>query len=134
MYAIVDIETTGSHPHNNGITEIAIILHNGTEIEGRYEKLINPVYSIPPYVSFLTGISNTMVAQAPLFDELAADIYRLLKERIFVAHNVNFDYSFLKHLFKESGYDWKPRKLCTLKLSRKVFPGHTKYEIGRAHV
>ena len=130
MYAIVDIETTGSHPASNGITEIAIVLHNGKEVEGRYEKLINPVYPIPPYVSFLTGISNLMVSEAPQFEELAADIYRLLKERIFVAHNVNFDYSFIKHHFKECGYDWKPKKLCTLKLSRKVFPGHHKYGLG----
>lgn len=130
MYAIVDIETTGSHPESNGITEIAIVLHNGKEIEGKYEKLINPVYPIPPYVSFLTGISNRMVSVAPLFEELAQDIYRLLKDRIFIAHNVNFDYSFIQYHFKTCGYDWKPRKLCTLKLSRKVFPGHHKYGLG----
>lgn len=130
MYAVVDIETTGSHPDSNGITEIAIILHDGKEVEGKYEKLINPVYPIPPYVSFLTGISNRMVSAAPLFNELAPDIYRLLKDRIFIAHNVNFDYSFIQYHFKTCGYDWKPRKLCTLKLSRKVFPGHHKYGLG----
>lgn len=130
MYAIVDIETTGSHPDKNGITEIAIVLHNGKEIEGRYETLINPHIQIPKYISFLTGISNEIVATAPDFSDVAPQIYNLLHNRIFIAHNVNFDYSFIRHHLMECGYYWLPKKLCTLKLSRKAFPGLPKYGLG----
>jgi DNA polymerase-3 subunit epsilon len=130
MYAIVDIETTGSHAHQNGITEIAIVLHNGEQVEGRYETLINPGYRIPSYVSQLTGITNEMTATAPPFEEVANKIYNLLQNRIFIAHNVNFDYSFIKHHLRVAGYEWMPKKLCTLKLSRKAFPDKHKYGLG----
>lgn len=130
MYAIVDIETTGSHPQGNGITEIAIVLHDGNEVEGRFETLVNPGYKIPPYVAQLTGISNDMVEAAQPFEEHAYKIFNLLGNRIFVAHNVNFDYSFVKYYLRAAGYDWNPKKLCTLKLSRKAFPGMHKYGLG----
>lgn len=130
MYAIVDIETTGSHPEGNGITEIAIVLHNGNTIEGRYETLINPGYTIPPYVVQLTGITNEMTATAPRFEEVAYKIYNLLNNRIFIAHNVNFDYSFLKYSLRSAGFEWNTKKLCTLKLARKAFPGYHKYGLG----
>lgn len=130
VYAIVDIETTGSHPDKNGITEIAIVLHNGTEVEGRYETLINPGYPIPSYISYLTGITNEAVSKAPDFSEVALNIFNLLSNRIFIAHNVNFDYTFIRHHLMESGYHWLPKKLCTLKLSRKAFPGLQKYGLG----
>ena len=130
MYAIVDIETTGSHPDKNGITEIAIVLHNGKEVEGRYETLVNPGINIPSYISYLTGITNDIVANAPRFSEVALPIFNLLNNRIFIAHNVNFDYTFIRHHLMESGYYWLPKKLCTLKLSRKAFPGLPKYGLG----
>ena len=130
MYAIVDIETTGSHAHNNGVTEIAIVLHNGEEVEGRFETLINPKVAIPSYISYLTGITNDMVATAPAFNEVAANIFRLLNGRIFIAHNVNFDYSFIKYHLRECGFEWSPKKLCTLRLSKKAFPGFPKYGLG----
>jgi len=130
MYAIVDIETTGSQPEDNGITEIAIVLYNGEEVEGRYETLINPGYPIPPFVVQLTGITNSMTAVAPPFTDVAHKIYNLLNNRIFIAHNVNFDFSFIKHHLRAAGYEWSPKKLCTLKLSRKAFPGLPKYGLG----
>ncbi len=130
MYAIVDIETTGSHPDKNGITEIAIVLHNGKEIEERYVTLINPRIIIPKYISYLTGITNEIVETAPDFSEVAARIFNLLNNRIFIAHNVNFDYSFIRYHLMECGYYWLPKKLCTLKLSRKAFPGLLKYGLG----
>lgn len=130
MYAIVDIETTGTHPDKNGITEIAIILHNGVEVEGHYETLINPGYKIPPFITYLTGITNQAVEAAPYFSEVALNIFNLLSNRIFIAHNVNFDYTFIRHHLMESGYHWLPKKLCTLKLSRKAFPGLKKYGLG----
>ncbi|MDX2046433.1 MAG: exonuclease domain-containing protein [Chitinophagaceae bacterium] len=130
MYAIVDIETTGGHASASGITEVAIILHNGKEAEGRYHTLINPLHRIPRYITALTGITNEMVADAPVFSSIAQHIYRLLQGRIFVAHNVNFDYSFLKHHLSESGYVLDEYKLCTVRLSRKIFPGQPSYSLG----
>lgn len=132
MYAIVDIETSGSQPQGNGITEIAIILHNGQEIEGKFETLINPNITIPPYIVSLTGINNAMLKDAPTFTEVAPQLYNLLKGRIFVAHNVNFDYAFLKYQFKSVGIEWNSRKLCTIRLARKAFPGYKRY--GLEHI
>lgn len=127
MYAIVDIETTGSHAQSNGITEIAIVLHNGTEIEGRYETLVNPGYKIPRFVAALTGITDYMVADAPPFEAVADKVFSLLKGRVFIAHNVNFDYSFVKHHLQQAGYNLDTRKICTVRLTRQAFPNFKKY-------
>jgi len=130
MYAIVDIETTGGYAANNAITEVAIVLHDGNRELKRYETLIRPGMTIPRYVQALTGITDEMVEDAPYFDELAPIIYEWLKDAIFVAHNVNFDYSFLKHQLKACGLDLDCRKLCTVRLSRKTFPGAPSYSLG----
>ncbi|HEY0679893.1 MAG TPA: exonuclease domain-containing protein [Chitinophagaceae bacterium] len=130
MYAIVDIETTGGYAANNAITEVAIVLHNGREVEGRYHTLINPVQKIPVYISALTGITQQMVAAAPLFEQVAPQIARLLEGRVFVAHNVNFDYSFLKHHLQLAGFEFNCKKLCTVRLGRSVFPGLPSYSLG----
>jgi DNA polymerase-3 subunit epsilon len=129
-FAVVDIETTGGFPSQHGITEIAIVLYNGVEVEGIYETLVNPHQPIPPFVIGMTGITNAMVEAAPSFHEVAPQIYNLLKNRVFVAHNVNFDFSFVKHHLKEAGFDLQTPKLCTIRLSRKVFPGFPKYGLG----
>jgi len=130
QFAVVDIETTGGFPQEHGITEIAIVLHNGTEVEGRYETLVNPHQPIPPFIANMTGISDAMVAVAPSFEEVAPYIFNLLKDRVFVAHNVNFDFSFVKHHLQEAGFHLQTPKLCTIRLSRKVFPGFRKYGLG----
>ena len=130
MYAIVDIETTGGYAANNAITEVAIVLHNGHEIEGSYQTLINPLQKIPLYISALTGITQQMVSDAPIFEQVAPNISRLLEGRIFVAHNVNFDYSFLKHHLNLAGHELNCRKLCTVRLGRSVIPGLPSYSLG----
>ncbi len=130
MFAIVDIETTGGHANANGITEIAIVLHNGKEVEGKFTTLVNPKMPIQRYVQGLTGITDAMVAVAPTFGELADNIFNLLKDRIFVAHNVNFDYSFVKYELAKAGYDLTTHKLCTIRLTRKIFPNLPKYGLG----
>ena len=117
QFAIVDIETTGGFPEQHGMTEIAIVLHNGTEVEGRYETLINPHQPIPPYIANMTGISDKMVSEAPSFEEVAPHIFNLLKDRIFVAHNVNFDYSFVKCHLQQAGFQLNVSKLCPGKCS-----------------
>lgn len=131
MYAIVDIETTGGHANANGITEIAIRIHNGTEITERFETLVNPGINIPVYIRALTGISNEMVQTAPSFKEVAPQVFDLLRDKIFVAHNVNFDYSFLRHHLTSAGYDLQTKKLCTVRLGRKILPGLPSYSLGR---
>lgn len=129
-YAVVDIETTGGHAGNSGITEIAIFIYNGKEVIKRWQTLINPQQEIPFYITALTGISNAMVANAPLFEEVAEKIYHLLHNRIFVAHNVNFDYSFVRHQLEVAGYKWSARKLCTVRAARKIIPGLPSYSLG----
>ena len=129
-FAVVDIETTGSTPQSAGITEIAIVIHNGVEVTGKYVTLINPRHKIPPFIVNMTGISDEMVAAAPLFEDVAPQIYNLLNGRVFVAHNVSFDYSFVHYLLGRSGFQWSAPKLCTIRLSRRVFPGLEKYGLG----
>ncbi|MFZ9387117.1 MAG: exonuclease domain-containing protein [Chitinophagaceae bacterium] len=131
MYAIVDIETTGSYAAANGITEIAVYLTDGKAVTGTYQTLVNPGQPIPPYISAMTGITDKMVEKAPRFEEVAENIYNLLQDRIFIAHNVSFDYSFVKSHLRESGFDLQSKKLCTVRLSRKIFPGFPSYSLGR---
>jgi len=131
MYAIVDIETTGGYANANGITEVAILIHNGQEIVQRYTTLINPGISIPYYIEALTGISDDMVRHAPRFSAVAAEIYELLEGNIFIAHNVNFDYSFMRYHLAEAGFELNSKKLCTVRLSRKIFKGLPSYSLGK---
>ncbi|HXI00903.1 MAG TPA: exonuclease domain-containing protein [Sphingobacteriaceae bacterium] len=131
MYAIVDIETTGGHASSNGISEIAIVIYNGMHEVFRFESLINPERTIPIYITALTGITNEMVDDAPIFKDIAPQIYDLLNGKIFVAHNVNFDYSFLKHHLSLCGFDLNCNKVCTVRLGRKIFPGLPSYSLGK---
>jgi len=130
MYAIVDIETTGGYAATNDITEIAIVLHDGRQATGRYETLIRPSAPIPYYIQVLTGISHEMVAKAPPFREVASKIAEILKDRVFIAHNVNFDYSFVKHHLEACGHTLQAAKICTVRLSKKIFPGFPSYSLG----
>lgn len=130
-YAIVDIETTGGNASGSRITEIAIIIHNGKEITERWETLVNPQQEIPPAIFALTGIDNKMVANAPIFDDISEKVLELLNDRVFVAHNVNFDYSFVRHQLQEAGFKWSARKLCTVRAARKIKPGLRSYSLGK---
>ena len=131
LYAVVDIETTGGYASGNGITEIAILIHDGVSVINSFETLINPKQYIPDHIEALTGISNDMVEHAPVFSDVASEIYDLLQDKVFVAHNVNFDFSFIKHNLGEAGYDLQCNKLCTVRLSRKILPGHKSYSLGK---
>jgi len=131
LYAVVDIETTGGHASANGITEVAINIHDGNNIVESYTTLINPKQPIPVYITALTGIDDQMLLNAPTFEDVALQIYQLLNDKVFVAHNVNFDYSFLKHHLAASGYDLQCKKLCTVRLSRKLIPGKSSYSLGK---
>ena len=131
MYAIVDIETTGGYADNHRVTEIAIYHHNGTQITDKFHTLVNPGREIPGFITGLTGITSQMVSKAPSFDEMASEIQHWLKDRVFVAHNAHFDYSFIKKEFEEMGINWQAKKLCTVRLSRKIIPGLGSYSLGR---
>lgn len=130
-YAVVDIETTGGFAAGNGITEISILIHDGLKVIDRFETLINPQQDIPIYIQTLTGISEEMVSGAPLFEQVAPQIYELLKDKVFVAHNVNFDFSFVRHQLAQSGFVLQSKKLCTVRMSRKIIPGLSSYSLGK---
>ncbi|GGK53236.1 MULTISPECIES: exonuclease domain-containing protein [Flavobacteriaceae] len=127
MYAIVDIETTG---HSSKITEISIFIFNGKKIIDEYTTLVNPECVIPPFITNLTGITNAMVGGAPKFYEIAKKVQEITEDCIFVAHNVNFDYNIINKEFKDLGFEFKRKKLCTIRLSRKLIPGLKSYSLG----
>ena len=129
-FAITDIETVGSKPGQGTIIEIAICIHDGEKVIDKYETLINAEKKIPPFIVSLTGINDKMLQHAPLFEDVADEIFDLLKDCVFVAHNVNFDYNFVKAELDAAGFQWKPEKLCTVRLARASFPGHRKYGLS----
>ena len=130
MYAVVDIETTGGYAAANGITEICIHVFDGEAVVDKFESLVNPGQPIPRYIQAFTGITDEMVVDAPRFEDLAPKIHSLLQDKVFIAHNVNFDYSFVKSHLQECGFDLNIKKLCTVRLSRKIFPGLPSYSLG----
>ena len=130
MYAIVDIETTGNGYKGQKITEISIFVFDGKKIVNEFTSLVNPEQNIPPFITNLTGITNAMLRHAPKFYEIAKKVQEITAETIFVAHNVNFDYNIIKDEFKNLGFDFKRKKLCTVRLSRKIIPGLSSYSLG----
>jgi DNA polymerase III subunit epsilon len=129
-YAITDIETTGSHASGNSIIEIAVIVWEDNEIVEEFQTLINPGIKLPLYITTLTGITDQMLVGAPTFEVIADDLLEVLKDAIFVAHNVSFDYSFVKASFEHVGLTWAPPKLDSIKLARKAFPGLRSYGLA----
>jgi DNA polymerase-3 subunit epsilon len=109
---------------------VAIFVHDGEKVIDTFHSLVNPEMEIPRFITGLTGITNEMVASAPLFSEIADQIFLKTIDCIFVAHNVNFDYSFIRQEFKELGIDYKRKKACTVRLSRAILPGCSSYSLG----
>lgn len=130
MFAIVDIETTGLSPVHDRIIEIAIVIYDGREITETFSSLVSPQLLLPPGIIRLTGITNEVLQDAPQFYEIARKIVELTENKIFVAHNVRFDYSFVRQSFRRLGYNFYRRQLCTFRLSRKHFPGLPSYSLG----
>jgi DNA polymerase III subunit epsilon len=127
LFAVTDIETTGSFAEGNAIVEIGIIITDGQNIIDSFQTLINPKRPLDYYISKMTGITNAMLATAPEWAAVCQTIYEKLDGKIFVAHNVQFDYSFIQHHLRAAGYQFNAPKLCTIKLMRKHFPGMPKY-------
>jgi DNA polymerase-3 subunit epsilon len=131
VYAIIDIETSGGNHKNGKITEVAIYKHDGKRIVEEYTTLINPGIKIDWYVKKLTGITDEMVSTAPKFHEVAKNIVEITRGCIFIAHNVDFDYGFIREEYKKLGYRYERKQLCTVKLSRKLLPDKKSYSLGK---
>jgi DNA polymerase-3 subunit epsilon len=131
LYAIVDIETTGGYAAANGITEIAVFISDGTRVVKEFHTLLNPYYTIPRFIESLTGITNEMVEFERDFKSIADELYELLCDKVFVAHNVNFDYSFIRHHLRQCGYDLNCKKICTIRLGRQIIPGLRGYGLEK---
>lgn len=131
MYCIVDIETTGNGIKGNRITEISIFKYDGHAIVDEFTSLVNPQCEIPYFITGLTGIHNDMVRNAPLLKDIAQKIITFTRDSIFVAHSVNFDYNVIKNELRLLGLDFVRKKLCTVRLSRRLFPGYNSYSLGK---
>jgi DNA polymerase-3 subunit epsilon len=125
----VDLETTGGNPAYHRITEVGIVrVQDGVLLE-EWSSLVNPECPISPYIEAFTGISSEMVADAPLFADIAATVLEKLRDAVFIAHNARFDYSFLRSEFRKVGIDFTAEVLCTVKLSRRLFPEHARHNL-----
>jgi DNA polymerase-3 subunit epsilon len=132
--AIVDLETTGTDPGSDRITEIAVLevqgfAQRGFEVRASWSTLVNPGAGIPSPIQALTGITNEMVARAPSFAQLAGELHERLAGRVFVAHNARFDYGFLRREFDRAGIRFSAKTLCTVRLSRRLYPGEPHHNL-----
>jgi DNA polymerase III subunit epsilon len=125
--AFVDVETTGANPVVDRITEIAVLRVENGEVLERWSSLVNPGMPIPANIQALVGITDEMVAAAPVFAELVDRVGSLFAGCIFVAHNARFDYGFIKNEFQRIGQDFDAPVMCTVKLSRALFPQHHRH-------
>lgn len=125
----LDLETTGATAHFDRITEIGCVEVTHGRLVGEWSTLINPEMRIPPAIEALTGITSAMVASAPTFASIAASLAERLRGKLLVAHNARFDYGFLRNEFKRVGVDFSSRVLCTVKLSRKLYPQHRRHNL-----
>ena len=126
--AFVDLETTGANATVDRITEIGVILVDEDGVR-QWSRLIYPQIRISAFIEQLTGISNAMVSDAPCFEAVAEELSTLLQGYLFIAHNARFDYGFLKNEFKRSGIIFRPTVLCTVKLSRALFPAYKHHNL-----
>ena len=125
----LDLETTGATATHDRITEVGLVEVNNGKFIREWSTLVNPGISIPPMIQSLTGISNEMVREAPPFEEISRELYLALEGCVLIAHNARFDYGFLKNEFKRLGKTFTAPVLCTVKLSRKLFPQHARHNL-----
>jgi DNA polymerase-3 subunit epsilon len=126
--AFVDLETTGATATVDRITEIGIVEVDADGVR-EWSRLVNPERSIPGFIQNMTGITDDMVRAAPTFDAVAAEVLERLQGKLFIAHNAPFDYGFLKSEFQRVGHDFRATVLCTVKLSRRLFPEHRRHSL-----
>ncbi|HEU4914864.1 MAG TPA: 3'-5' exonuclease [Candidatus Saccharimonadales bacterium] len=128
-FVFVDIETNGLSPVWGRVIEVAAIRVEAGEIVGSVNTLVDSGTELPQFITNLTGITSSQVHAAPTFAQVAEELYDLIDGSVFVAHNVRFDYSFLKQEFRRTGKDFLPRQLCTVKLSRALYPEHRGHKL-----
>jgi DNA polymerase III subunit epsilon len=127
--AIVDLETTGTRPALDRVTEIAVIEVQGFEVTGEWSTLVNPGISVPSEIQALTGITQQMVEDAPRFADLADALHERLEGRVFIAHNARFDYGFLRHEFERTGIRFNAKTVCSVRLSRRLYAGEGRHDL-----
>ena len=120
--AIVDLETTGTRPATDRITEIGVLEIDRFQVASEWSTLVNPGVTLPSEIQALTGITHQMLADAPTFAELAGELHERLAGRVFIAHNARFDYGFLRREFDRAGLHFQPRTVCSVKLSKRLYP------------
>ena len=123
----VDLETTGANPAFDRIIEVGIVKVTAGQLEYEWSSLVDPGESIPPVIQGFTGITNDMVRGAPSFADIADEVFARIEGSLFIAHNARFDYGFLKNEFKRLERAFQPRVLCTVKLSRALYPEHHRH-------
>jgi len=126
---ILDVETTGANPVYDRITEVGLVEVERGRSVGEWSTLVNPGTRIPPAIQALTGITDDMVALAPAFAEIAGHLLARLEGKLLVAHNARFDYGFLRNEFRRAGLRYSSRVLCTVKLSRRLFPRESRHNL-----
>jgi DNA polymerase-3 subunit epsilon len=126
--AFVDIETTGGNAGRDRVTEIAVVSYANDQVQ-RWQRLVNPGVRIPGFIRRLTGISDAMVQAQPGFAEIGVELLDQLRGKLFVAHNARFDYGFLQAEFNRMGVDFSARVLCTVKLSRRLYPQQSRHNL-----
>jgi len=129
VYVVVDVETTGGRPGLHRVTEIGAVKIQGGEVIDEWSSLINPQRSIPPNITRLTGITQEMVTDAPIFVEVVDSFEAFMGDAIFAAHNVNFDYGFISAEFQMVDRRFRHPKICTCASMRKLYPGHASYSL-----
>lgn len=127
--AIVDVETTGGSPQYDRVIEVGIIAIDYGQVTGTYSQLVNPNTWLPPTITNLTGIKPEDLEDKPLFGEVASNIFCFLDNRVMVAHNARFDLGFLKGEFARLGYAYSPKHLCSVRLSRRLFPKYRRHSL-----
>ena len=130
-FCVVDLETTGGSPAEDRITEVGAVKYVGGERIGVFQALVNPEVPIPPYITHVTGIDDRSVVAEPPIEEILPAFLEFCRGAVFVAHNVRFDYGFIKAAFKDLGYLYQRQTLCTVQLSRNAFPGMDSYSLGK---
>src|SRR5438094_2227513 len=120
--AIVDLETTGTRPGADRVTEIGVLEVERFEVVSEWSTLVNPGVAVPSGIQALSGITHEMLAQAPRFADLAPALHERLAGRVFIAHNARFDYGFLRREFDRAGIKFHARALCSVKLARRLYP------------
>ena len=127
--AFVDLETTGTTASDDRITEVGIVRVDAEQGVQEWSSLVDPECSIPPAIQALTGITNAMVAGAPTFARIADEVAARIEGCVFVAHNARFDYGFLKHEFARLKRPFTAKVLCTVKLSRRLYPDAPRHNL-----